>query len=225
MELHLLMVVASFVTAGAALAGAVLVARLWRAQLTLSAEIEALNERRLRDHQNLVSHIDRLWRAHVSTAMDVGPFWPLFAPSVRDAPPQGRLLTDVPPKLAARIWRESHDDGRQAVLTMLDQPDWRQHLVAAVWLVRKPEDEEVIEALWKTIEEGSWVRPQLLVVAKRVSSDFEERVDALWPRMDAKDRNAAAEILGDPSRRVQDDYEWGHAIARDWAAALERATM
>lgn len=168
----------------------------------------------------LADHVDRLWHAHVQSALGVGPFAPLFAPSVAGPSAALSLLHGVEPSLAQRIRRVQGADARAGVLAMLAQPAWDQHLVAAVWVCSAEIDDTVRDALWRRIEAGSWVSPQLLVAARRVDPSFAERVDGLV--LEPTARNAAAELLGRPDRDPADP-DGGDGIARAWNAAVERA--
>ena len=60
----------------------------------------------------------------------------------------------------------------QSVRGMLYRPDWRPHLVAAIALTMLPYEEETLEALWRAIDTGSWVTPQLAAAAFLQDKDF-----------------------------------------------------
>lgn len=110
---------------------------------------------------------------------DFGPFAELFEP--REGSVGGYLqllnlsLTDDANDAIDRITRAlAAPDASQSVGQMLSQMDWRPHLVAAVACLVNS-DEMVVEDLWCTLDRGSWVTPQLVVVALLVDPDFPER--------------------------------------------------
>ncbi|HEX5222138.1 MAG TPA: hypothetical protein VFZ59_21465 [Verrucomicrobiae bacterium] len=62
------------------------------------------------------------------------------------------------------------------VIALLSENGWREHLLAAVAIltVRNP-SKEIAHELWQTFDRGSWVSPQLAVVAWLRDLDFEVR--------------------------------------------------
>lgn len=62
------------------------------------------------------------------------------------------------------------------LLILINDTNWRPHLVAAVALLLMDDASTFIESLWNMIEKsGSWVTPQLLVAAFLLDPSFEER--------------------------------------------------
>jgi hypothetical protein len=64
----------------------------------------------------------------------------------------------------------------QFVDRLFDDPDWRPHLVGAIALVVDDGDNLDPRPLWRAIDAGSWVIPQLVVTALMVDRDFPERL-------------------------------------------------
>lgn len=66
---------------------------------------------------------------------------------------------------------------------LLEDPDWRSHLSVAVSFYffggcRK----SFLDPLWRTVEKGSWVSPQLMVVLSQCDSEFAARLEQLVAR-------------------------------------------
>jgi hypothetical protein len=60
------------------------------------------------------------------------------------------------------------------IMSLLAENDWRPHLVAAAAiLIQKKLPSKVYENLWRAFDKGSWVSPQLAVVAWLRDSNFE----------------------------------------------------
>lgn len=60
-------------------------------------------------------------------------------------------------------------------LFLIDDPDWRPHLVgmSAVYLGMR--SNELVEHLWAAFDRGSWVSPQLAAVLSLVDNDFDSK--------------------------------------------------
>jgi len=61
---------------------------------------------------------------------------------------------------------------------LLDESNWRPHLVAAVALAALPYNRTSITKLWQAFDAGSWVTPQLAVVAYIRDPNFQELAKA-----------------------------------------------
>lgn len=76
-------------------------------------------------------------------------------------------------------------DAHQEVAEMLNQMDWRPHVVAAVAISVLDFDRRSIQQLWAAIDGGSWVTPQLAVAAYLKDPKFAEaarmRIEARCP--------------------------------------------
>jgi hypothetical protein len=68
---------------------------------------------------------------------------------------------------------------------LFDDPNWRPHLVGAIALILDDGEHLDVGSLWRAIDGGSWVIPQLVVTALMVDRDFPtrlvERVESLCP--------------------------------------------
>jgi len=59
-----------------------------------------------------------------------------------------------------------------AIRVMLEDRNWRPHLVAAVALTIRDTQDQGVDLLWAAMDSGSWVSPQLAVVARALDSNF-----------------------------------------------------
>lgn len=68
---------------------------------------------------------------------------------------------------------------------LFDDPNWRPHLVGAIALVLDDTEHFAPTGLWRAVDAGSWVTPQLVVTAYFVDPEFPhrviERIEALCP--------------------------------------------
>jgi hypothetical protein len=85
-----------------------------------------------------------------------------------------------------RIERALARDGALRFIDILfDDPNWRPHLVGAIALILDDGDRLEAGGLWRAIDAGSWVIPQLVVIALMVDREFParlvERVESLCP--------------------------------------------
>jgi hypothetical protein len=73
---------------------------------------------------------------------------------------------------------------------LLTDPNWRPHLVAAVAVILCGHQVETAQALWRRLDRGSWVTPQVGVALSLTDPDFlrhaRERLEARCP-LDASD--------------------------------------
>ncbi len=67
---------------------------------------------------------------------------------------------------------ESRDDCPRFIHLMLQQPDWRSHLVAAVAALLSTDRSRYAPALWAAFDSGSWVAPQLACTLYYADTDF-----------------------------------------------------
>lgn len=131
-------------------------------------------------------------------------------------------------------------DRTAALERLLDTPDWRPHLVAAVAAFVSPEHTPV-EAFWARVAAGSWVVPQLAAVLSVVDPAYAARagrlIEALldaapeqpaWGRR-AKDVAALGALLEAPpsdprfAALVAADPDWGGQLATRWLARMREA--
>jgi hypothetical protein len=68
---------------------------------------------------------------------------------------------------------------------LFDEPNWRPHLVGAMALLIEQDQHFTPVGLWRAVDAGSWVTPQLVVTAYFVDPEFRqrlvERVEAMCP--------------------------------------------
>lgn len=116
-----------------------------------------------------------------------GPFAPVFEQGELEVPGYLELLHLRGPgtqividRIAAAL---QHGDSSRWVTALLQDRNWRPHLVAAIALLLAPSLGH--EILWHAIDEGSWVTPQLVATAVFLDVTFGEqvqrRVAALCP--------------------------------------------
>jgi hypothetical protein len=105
---------------------------------------------------------------------DFGIFEPVFESahgylallhlSADDAPKAVELVTDCCRKIA-----NPYPD----ICRLLADSNWRPHLVAAVAAIVSGYDSEAARCLWRRLDSGSWVTPQIGVALYLVDRDFE----------------------------------------------------
>ncbi len=106
----------------------------------------------------------------MSSRPDFGPFEPAFGLGEPSAPGYLCLLNATNPDetrfVFDRIRVALGDPGRDGALrSLLGQPNWRPHLVAAVALLLIDDPGPFLADLWSAVRAGSWVTPQLVAVA------------------------------------------------------------
>lgn len=64
---------------------------------------------------------------------------------------------------------------------MLDELNWRLHLVAFITILKldKPEQQKFIGFLWKRLCLDTWVSPQLLVTLSKIDFNFKEKAELI----------------------------------------------
>jgi hypothetical protein len=75
------------------------------------------------------------------------------------------------------------DDAVRGANALFASPDWRPHLVGAVALILDGDRRLDPSLMWKAIDTGSWVTPQLVTAAYLVDPSFPDR---LQDRIDAR---------------------------------------
>src|SRR5688572_24296551 len=58
------------------------------------------------------------------------------------------------------------------IYRLLAEPNWRPHLVAAVAAIVSGFDAETANLLWRRLDRGSWVTPQIAAALFLVDPDF-----------------------------------------------------
>jgi hypothetical protein len=120
-----------------------------------------------------------------STYAEFGPFAavlkspggpaPLVLLSMRSVE-VGAVIGRVEQALAA-------DDAVRGVDALFASPDWRPHLIGAAALILDAGRRLDPSSMWKAVDAGSWVTPQLVTTAYLVDPSFADRVRE---RIDAK---------------------------------------
>ncbi len=107
-------------------------------------------------------------------------FAPLFAHNEQRVPPYLHLLNLMPGADASLMLVQQgisiSRDRVGEILKLLNENDWRPHLVAACAIALGVNDTQVLDAAWMRFDEGSWVSPQLAVAAFIADSGFAQNV-------------------------------------------------
>lgn len=85
-------------------------------------------------------------------------------------------LTKSLDRLDSILSTKSAKSVRQGIHLLLKSDNWRPHLVAAVAILKvgKEEKTKLKGTLWKRLNQGSWVTPQILVVLSMIDDEFVE---------------------------------------------------
>ncbi len=172
-----------------------------------------------------------------------GPFAPVFESGELDVPGHVCLLNLGHESHARTVIGRVRDalaaeEPGPWVERMLGQPNWRPHLVAAVAYLADDARRLAIEPLWRRLEDGSWVSPQLAVAAFFVDPAFPERFRARPLPANAKTVAAligaaslADELAAEAARARHEpeiapllakdaSFDRSDDIVRSWAAAI-----
>ncbi|MCP4964180.1 MAG: hypothetical protein GY926_02985 [bacterium] len=107
-----------------------------------------------------------------------GPFAEVFETTGEDPNPYLSLLRlegDVSTATVDRIRAAIEcEDSHRAILVLLQDDNWRPHLVGAVAMAISPSPKAITET-WRTLDAGSWVTPQMAAALSLVDSSFRER--------------------------------------------------
>jgi len=113
---------------------------------------------------------------------EFGPFEAVFEKGELEVPGYLKLLNLLKPEaqiVLDRIERAlSAGDPAPWVAALLGEPNWRPHLVGAIAFLLDQSQKLDCELLWRTVDHGSWVIPQLVVTAVFVDPSFPERARA-----------------------------------------------
>jgi hypothetical protein len=108
-----------------------------------------------------------------------GPFAAVFEKGELDVPGHLELLHLHNPEAQIVIDRVeralSADDPTRWVAAMFRDANWRPHLVGAIAFLLDQSETLDRELLWRAIDSGSWVIPQLVVTAVFVDPSFPEK--------------------------------------------------
>jgi hypothetical protein len=120
-----------------------------------------------------------------STYAEFGPFAAVLKSPGEPAPLV--LLSMRSVEVGAVIGRIAQalaaDDAVQGVDALFASPDWRPHLIGAAALILDAGRRLDPSSMWKAVDAGSWVTPQLVTTAYLVDPSFADRVRE---RIDAK---------------------------------------
>ncbi len=105
-----------------------------------------------------------------------GPFAAVFPQGELDVPGYLELLHLAEPSAQIVLDRIevalAAGDPRSSLDALFDDPNWRPHLVGAVALVLDGGRHLSTASLWRAVDAGSWVTPQLIVSAYFVDPAF-----------------------------------------------------
>jgi hypothetical protein len=122
---------------------------------------------------------------------------------------------------AVRSAAENSPDPTSEIVALFGSIDWRPHLPAAVAIALGYGGESTLPALWSRFDRGSWVTPQLAVVAFLTDANFEaeaRRRILAWITPDSEWLPDAM-ALERPSRREISAYLRGRRHGRPKALA------
>ncbi len=113
--------------------------------------------------------------------------WPGFRPAF-DPNPVGvgwyleLLNLSQRPTEAVRVVTQcvvTSTDPETEIEALWEELDWRFHLVAAVGLLALRDRLWAVDLLWRRLEQGSWVAPQLCATAALADPEFVRRASLL----------------------------------------------
>jgi len=151
------------------------------------------------------------------TAM-FGPFAPVFLDDGLSVPGYLVLLnlhaTDEELLIVLDRIRTALDspEAGQWRAALLHDPNWRPHLVGALAALLSSNPAPYVSPLWRAIDAGSWVTPQLVATARLVDPDFiaqaMSRVEAGCPVLEPHglspiERHSATGPAGTPGRSAK----------------------
>lgn len=133
----------------------------------------------------LHAFIGWIFASRDKTYAEFGPFAAVLKASGEPAPLV--LLSMRSQEVGAVIGRIEQalaaDDAVPGVDALFASPDWRPHLIGAAALILDAGRRLDASSMWKAIDAGSWVTPQLVTAAYLIDPSFADRVRA---RMEAK---------------------------------------
>ena len=88
-----------------------------------------------------------------------------------------RLLHFADPEALTSVVAALYASWRTEALALLGDPRWRGQLVACAAIVIAGSDRDLDVALWRALDGGSWVAPQLVVTAFLLDPEFEARAE------------------------------------------------
>lgn len=109
-----------------------------------------------------------------------GPFATVFTQSPRSVPGHLELLglqhdtAQVVIDLIQAVVSTGEAGGW--IDALFDDPNWRPHLVGAMALILDDSQHFAPTGLWRAVDAGSWVTPQLVVTAYFIDREFPQRL-------------------------------------------------
>jgi hypothetical protein len=143
--------------------------------------------------------------------------WPGFRPAF-DPDPVGvgwyleLLNLSQRPTEAVRVVTQcvaTATDPNTEIEALWEELDWRFHLVGAVGLLALPDRRPAVDLLWRRLEQGSWVAPQLCATAALADPEFVRGASLLIESSTSRERVEPAELLVPrPPWAVDGDPSW-----------------
>lgn len=130
-----------------------------------------------------------------------GPFAIVFEPMGYDTTPYLTLLHlhDQRSSDVIRTIRDlATDDSVTHVVTLLRDDNWRPHLIGAIAAFYKTTTEAVAQ-LWRAVDAGSWVTPQLTGILSRIDNEFTSKAVVRLMKL--------CPIIDDPEYSIQSPLE------------------
>jgi hypothetical protein len=94
-----------------------------------------------------------------------------------EMPQPERLLHISDVEALPAVQAALHPHWRDEARVLLGDPRWRGQLVACAAIVISGSDVDLEEALWRALDAGSWVAPQLVVTLFLLDPQFETRAE------------------------------------------------
>ena len=93
-----------------------------------------------------------------------------------DEPKEFNLKLSIT-KLERILSENSESNVKNDIKLLLDNEDWRLHIVASIVLLilKKDNAQDIIDLFWFRIKNGSWVSPQILVVLYYSDLNFKDK--------------------------------------------------
>ncbi|MDQ3032583.1 MAG: hypothetical protein M3Y87_09220 [Myxococcota bacterium] len=90
-----------------------------------------------------------------------------------------------------------------SIVAMLADPNWRPNLVAATAVLFHPRDGALAAPLWRALDEGSWVSPQLAVVLSFHDTELVPRaIERVERRCPMKPERWGERVAGKPNPKA-----------------------
>jgi hypothetical protein len=129
-------------------------------------------------------------------------------------------VTDSVEIIKQIVAEEQSDTLKRDTLALLQARNWRFHLIACGVLLTGFQSSALFDQLWNTLQQGSWVSPQLAATACLIDSEFRKRAFDLLTHEDSDEKSivSVAQLLNQDSKTkftVQQDARISSARAKD----------